>query len=454
MVPSWSPSTLATVATVYVVQTFSGLSVATASSSTFQSTFALLVATQDGTTSAQVQIGVITATNRRKLLLAGVNIAYTVAASNTSPTLLTATINNNAAALGQSLTSSGYPTTVISTSVTTTPSTVAPSASPASASTLSVLGTGGIIGVAVGGACLLVGLLLLVLYSTKWKCACPSSCGECWKWTRYGKPAYQSSSRTLNTAHGEFMTIEATVIESSVTDRVFLSKPLGEAFSSSGYSKIAPGDFVRANNTTTKTPAILKMSTDEEKVMREFGFMTKLNGQFNEQFVEPYGLLRGVDNQIIPYDDNERYECSQFVVIAMEKGEMDMKTYLHENKWMPDTEKLMEVQKLLQIIEAASSAKIVLVDFKPENIVRVQKGGKIYLKAIDFECACDEGTDMLGEMTPSYGCPEFALSMVGQPTAAVPKNAPVASGFSFWPLAVPNGPPSSIAAQSRPRPKV
>ena len=163
MVPSWSPSTLVTVATVYVVQTFSGLSVATASSSTFQSTFALLVATQDGTTSAQVQIGVITATNRRKLLLAGVNIAYTVAASNTSPTLLTATINNNAAALGQSLTSSGYPTTVISTSVTTTPSTLAPSAPPVSASTLSVLGTGGIIGVAVGGACLLVGLLLLVL---------------------------------------------------------------------------------------------------------------------------------------------------------------------------------------------------------------------------------------------------------------------------------------------------
>ena len=54
------------------------------------------------------------------------------------------------------------------------------------------------------------------------------------------------------------MAIEATVIESSVTDRVFLSKPLSEAFSSSGASIIAPGDFVRANNTTTKTPAILK----------------------------------------------------------------------------------------------------------------------------------------------------------------------------------------------------
>ena len=188
--------------------------------------------------------------------------------------------------------------------------------------------------------------------------------------------------------------------------------------------------------------------------MREFGFMTKLHGQFGEQFVEPYGLLRGVDNQIIPYDDTESYECSQYVVIAMEKGEMDMKTYLHENKWMPDTEKLMEVQKVLQIIEASSSAKVVLIDFKPENIVRVQKAGKIYLKAIDFECACDEGSDMIGDVTPSYSCPEIALSMVGQRPTPAPRNAPVAAGFSFWPVAVPTGPPSSIASQIRPRPKV
>ena len=47
---------------------------------------------QDGTTSAQVQIGIISATSRRKLL-AGVTIPYAVTAPNTSPTLLTATIN-------------------------------------------------------------------------------------------------------------------------------------------------------------------------------------------------------------------------------------------------------------------------------------------------------------------------------------------------------------------------
>ena len=89
--PTWSPSTLAIVSTVYVVQSFSGLSVATVTSATFQSIFVQVVATQDGTTSALVQIGAITS-NRRKLL-SGVNIAYSVAASNTSPTALTAAIN-------------------------------------------------------------------------------------------------------------------------------------------------------------------------------------------------------------------------------------------------------------------------------------------------------------------------------------------------------------------------
>ena len=122
----------------------------------------------------------------------------------------------------------------------------------------------------------------------------------------------------------------------------------------------------------------------------------------------------------------------------------------------------MEVQKLLQIIEATFSARVVLVDFKPENIVRVHKAGKTYLKAIDFDCTCEEGSDMLGDITPSYSCPEVAISMVKQRTmrSVVSNNASSSTdssiiGFSFWPMAVPAGPPSSIAdAQTRTRPKV
>jgi hypothetical protein len=52
-----------------------------------------------------------------------------------------------------------------------------------------------------------------------------------------------------------------------------------------------------------------------------------------------------------------------------------------------------------QIIEAASMAKVVLMDFKPENVIRVVKGGQVNLKAIDFDGSCAEGTDMLSDAT-------------------------------------------------------
>ena len=218
-----------------------------------------------------------------------------------------------------------------------------PTAAPTYAYSSSAV-AGVIVGIVVAGIVGLVGIFMLTMLVTRWKNTCPSSCGECWKWTRYGNPMQQNSSQSFSrsVSGGDLFPVEATMIESSVSDRVFLSRRLSEAFSSSGSSKIIAGDFLRANNTTTKIPAILKMCRiqEEEKVMREYAFMTRLYGQFSEQFVEPYGLLRGVDNQIIPYEDNERYECSQYVVIAMEKGEMDMKTYLHENKGMPDTEKV------------------------------------------------------------------------------------------------------------------
>ena len=313
------------------------------------------------------------------------------------------------------MTTAGYTTTVTGTTVTTIPAAVTPSASPASVSTSSVLGTGGIIGVAVGGGCFFIILILLMLYSTKWKCACPSSCGECWKWTRYGnKPASEDDTSSQTPDNLPIADpIDPSVID-HVLDRVFLSTPLSEAYKSNDTTTmIVPGDFIGAND-MTETPAMLKISNDKEKIMREFRFMKKLYAQSREHFVEPYALLRGIENQITPCNENERHKCSQYVCIAMEKAEMDMKQYLHENKEMPDNEKLTEIAKLLQIIEAASRAKTVLVDFKPENVVRIYKAGKTYLKAVDFDSACEEGTDILGDITMSYSCPEVAKSMLGQ----------------------------------------
>ena len=126
-VVSWTPTYTTgnapgsvAVATVAVTQTLSGVSLATATSVAFQTTFIQKVADQIGQSANHVVITSVTATSRRKLLLAGVNIAYTVTVENTNPTILAQIITNNAAAFSQALTTAGYPTTVTTVSATPT----------------------------------------------------------------------------------------------------------------------------------------------------------------------------------------------------------------------------------------------------------------------------------------------------------------------------------------------
>ena len=111
------------VATVAVTQSLSGLSIATARSPAFQTTFIQTVANQIGQSANHVVITSVTENSRRKLL-AGVNIAYTVTVENTNPTILAQIITSNSAALSQSLTTAGYPTTV--TTVSAAPATALP----------------------------------------------------------------------------------------------------------------------------------------------------------------------------------------------------------------------------------------------------------------------------------------------------------------------------------------
>ena len=126
-VVSWSPTYGAgnapgsvAVATIAVVQTLSGISLATAISTAFQTTFVQKVADQIGQSANHVVITGVTAASRRRKLLAGVNIAYTVTTENTNPTILAQIITSNAAALSQALTTAGYPTTVTTVSAAPT----------------------------------------------------------------------------------------------------------------------------------------------------------------------------------------------------------------------------------------------------------------------------------------------------------------------------------------------
>ena len=136
---TWSPTYAAgnvpgavAVATVNVVQSFSSLSLTTANTPAFQTTFIQTTASQLGVLTSAISSLTITGSRRRNLL--AVSIAYTVTATNTNPTILANLIQSNSAALGQALTANGYQIGTVSTQATPVVA-AAPVSSPSSTST-------------------------------------------------------------------------------------------------------------------------------------------------------------------------------------------------------------------------------------------------------------------------------------------------------------------------------
>ena len=132
---TWSPTYQAgnvpgavAVAVVNVSVSLPGVSVATANTPAFQTTFIQLTANQLGVATSAITGYTVSGTRRRNLL--AVTIGYTVTATNTSPSILANIIQSNSAALGQELTTAGYPT---SASAQATP--VTPGTSPVSSNT-------------------------------------------------------------------------------------------------------------------------------------------------------------------------------------------------------------------------------------------------------------------------------------------------------------------------------
>ena len=136
---TWSPTYQAgnvpgavAVAVVNVVQSLPSISLATANTPAFQTTFIQTTANQLGVPTSAISS--LTVTGSRRINLLAVNIAYTVTASNTNPSILAQIIQSNSAALGQALTTAGYPTTV-ATQATPVVAGSSPVSSPTSSST-------------------------------------------------------------------------------------------------------------------------------------------------------------------------------------------------------------------------------------------------------------------------------------------------------------------------------
>ena len=137
---TWSPTYQAgnvpgavAVAIVDVSVSLPGISAATANTPAFQTTFIQTTANQLSVATTAITGYTVTGTRRRNLL--AVNIGYRVTATNTNPQILANIIQSNSAALGQALTTAGYPTTADAQAAPAATPGTSPVSSPTSSST-------------------------------------------------------------------------------------------------------------------------------------------------------------------------------------------------------------------------------------------------------------------------------------------------------------------------------
>ena len=197
---------------------------------------------------------------------------------------------------------------------------------------------------------------------------------------------------------------------------VTLSKALNESRKSGGDSFVAEGKF---HSNRKDVDVMLKFAKNMAVLEREFGFMKELCDDHPDKFIRPYAFLCGKEGGIKPFAVGD--DVSDLYCIVMEKGVGDLAEYMHlrnpkKNGGLSLTEKLSITESLLDIIYAAHSSAIVLMDFKPGNVVRVSNGIDFILKAIDFDSACriDDNINNDVSCTPKYVSPEVAKIMLSK----------------------------------------
>lgn len=133
-----------------------------------------------------------------------------------------------------------------------------------------------------------------------------------------------------------------------------------------------------------------------------------------------FGLLKGQSGQIVACDgpncDDDQKKCDSSACVAMELGVKSMDRYLEErHRNLSDYDRMTIAEKFLAMISTAQAKGVVLMDFKPSNVVRVVSAdGDVFIKAIDFGSGCLEtaNEEITGDTTPAYSCPEVAKYML------------------------------------------
>jgi hypothetical protein len=194
---------------------------------------------------------------------------------------------------------------------------------------------------------------------------------------------------TPGTADQEMAVVAADMpIQENILSYVVLQKSKSEGKCSSSNSWVVDG-LLTDVITNIKTEVMVKLVDEDrigkaEKEFRIMNILYKDSTANHDYFIAPlsHSLLYGSKGQIKGYGGED---CSIYVGIAMEKGIRNMKEILQGRSNLTINGVKLDAEKLLNIIIAADQAKVVLMDFKLSNIVRVADHNGLHLKAIDFE---------------------------------------------------------------------
>ena len=229
-----------------------------------------------------------------------------------------------------------------------------------------------------------------------------------------------SSVKVSSPSTGSGLSSISSTSSTKAYDSVLLLSSLKNGMNSSGKSVILDALFTGAH-TTSPYPVKVKVfrATYLIKAHREYEMMSRLHRSDHGHFIRPHGFLNGCHGQIESHSDDDRDVCMGSVCIAMEAGVVDMHTYFMDIVHVAVTEKFSIIAQLLDILVAAHLCRVVLVDFKLNNVVRVSDGKYYFrLKAIDFECSRLNDEEMPYETTAAYSCPEVARAILALSNAS------------------------------------
>jgi len=218
-------------------------------------------------------------------------------------------------------------------------------------------------------------------------------------------------------------------------------EPMAHAKQSSGYAFILSAVFSSEMIVMEEKEVKIKLKRKDllSEIEHEYRMMRVLYEANHRLFVKPYALLKGWeknDGEVFVSTVGE--DLSDYCGIVMEQGIESLTDYLDRNKGLSRMHILSIVEVLVEIVIAAHKANIVLMDFKPSNVIRcLDENQESVWKAIDFDCSKRVGEPVKFSITAQSSSYELAQYILTKPATAIVATKAMdvcALGWIVWKL--------------------